>query len=87
MEMLSDSTKFAEQDIQARMLVEQQVEVKRVIENLEAALQKDGALLLSESEYQAITDNIKELAVIAQGDDVDAIKDATSSPIHENTYP
>ena len=76
MEMLSDSTKFAEQDIQARMLVEQQVEVKRVIENLEAALHKDGALLLSASEYQTITDNIKELADIGQGDNINAIKDA-----------
>ncbi|MEH6452924.1 MAG: Fe-S protein assembly chaperone HscA, partial [Psychromonas sp.] len=38
MDMLSDSMTFAEKDIQARMLIEQQVEVKRVIENLEAAL-------------------------------------------------
>ena len=76
MEMLSESTKFAEQDIQARMLIEQKVEAKRVIENLEAALHKDGVSLLSKSEYQNITDNIKALAEIAEGDDVDAIKDA-----------
>ena len=76
MEMLSDSTKFAEQDIQARMLIEQKVEVKRVIENLQAALLKDGAVLLSTSEYQSITDNIKALVEIAKGDDINAIKDA-----------
>ena len=76
MEMLSDSTKFAEQDIQARMLIEQKVEVKRVIENLQAALHKDGAVLLSQSEYQNITDNIKALAEVAAGDDINAIKDA-----------
>jgi len=79
MGMLSDSAKFAEQDIQARMLVEQQVEVKRVIENLAAALQKDGALLLSPDEYQEITENMEALAVIGRGDDVNAIKDALQS--------
>ncbi|WP_019615963.1 Fe-S protein assembly chaperone HscA [Psychromonas ossibalaenae] len=76
MEMLSDSTAFAQQDIQARMLIEQQVEVKRVIENLEAALQKDGEQLLSENEYQRIVENIKALAETGRGDDVNAIKDA-----------
>lgn len=76
MDMLTDSMTFAEKDIQARMLIEQQVEVKRVIENLEAALAKDGAQLLEPAEYQVITDNIEELAKIAQGNDVRAIKQA-----------
>ncbi len=79
MEMLSESTTFAEHDIQARMLIEQQVEVKRVIENLEAALHKDGALLLSTSEYQTITDSIKVLADLGQGDNINAIKDALAA--------
>lgn len=76
MEMLTDSMTFAEKDIQARMLIEQKVEVKRVIENLEAALAKDGAQLLDSDEYQVIKDNIKVLAKIAKGDDVNAIKEA-----------
>jgi len=76
MTMLSDSMTFAEKDLQARMLVEQQVEVTRVIENLQAALHKDGKLLLCNEEYQTITDSIKELAAIGQGDDINAIKDA-----------
>jgi molecular chaperone HscA len=76
MEMLSQSTKYAKQDIQARMLIEQQVEAKRVIENIEAALHKDGKQLLSKSEYQNISDQIQELVRIAQGDDIDAIKNA-----------
>lgn len=76
MTMLSDSMTFAEKDLQARMLVEQQVEVTRVIEDLQAALHKDGKLLLGDEEYQTITDNIKALAAIGQGDNINAIKDA-----------
>lgn len=74
LEMLSDSTTFAKQDIEARMLVEQQVEVQRVIENLQAALVKDGEKLLSANEYQHINEQIDALAVIGQGNDVNAIK-------------
>jgi molecular chaperone HscA len=76
MEMLSQSTKFGKQDIQARMLIEQRVEAKRVIENLDSALAKDGQELLSADEYQLIRDKMKELTEIAAGDDVDAIKEA-----------
>ncbi|PKH03172.1 Fe-S protein assembly chaperone HscA [Psychromonas sp. MB-3u-54] len=76
MEMLTDSMTFAEKDMQARTLIEQKVEVKRVIENLEAALDKDGAELLDLDEYQVIKDNINVLAKIAKGDDVHAIKEA-----------
>ncbi|ABM03153.1 Fe-S protein assembly chaperone HscA [Psychromonas ingrahamii 37] len=76
MEMLTDSMTFAEKDMQARMLIEQKVEVKRVIENLEAALDKDGAELLDLDEYQVIKHNINVLAKIAEGDDVHAIKEA-----------
>ena len=76
MDMLTDSTTFAEKDLQARMLIEQQVEVKRVIENIEAALVKDGTELLEAEEYQIIKDNIKKLAQIGEGNDVNAIKEA-----------
>ncbi|WP_354625059.1 Fe-S protein assembly chaperone HscA [Psychromonas sp. MME2] len=76
MQMLSDSMSHAQQDIQLRMLIEQQVEVKRVVENLQAALFKDGKQLLSEHEYQAIVENIAQLEIIAQGSDVEAIKQA-----------
>ncbi|MGB5444929.1 MAG: Hsp70 family protein, partial [Psychromonas sp.] len=76
MDMLTDSMTFAEKDIQARMLIEQQVEVKRVIENLEAALDKDGTELLEPEEYQVIRDNIAKLAEIGKGNDVNAIKEA-----------
>ncbi|GLS90000.1 chaperone protein HscA [Psychromonas marina] len=76
MEMLSASQTFAQQDIDARMLIEQQVEVKRVIENLEGALEKDGHQLLDDGEFQVIKDNIDVLAKIGQGTDVAAIKEA-----------
>jgi len=76
MTMLSDSMKFAEKDIQARMLVEQQVEAKRVTENLQAAMQKDGRELLNEQEYKQITTAIDELIELASGNDLNAIKEA-----------
>lgn len=74
--MLSDSQTFAKSDIDARMLIEQQVEVKRVIENLQAALVKDGEQLLSKVELQTIRDNIDELRLIGQGNNANAIKEA-----------
>jgi len=76
MGMLSDSMTFAEKDMQARMLVEQQVEAKRVVENLQAAMKKDGQVLLNEQEYAQITTAIDELTELANGDSVNAIKAA-----------
>ena len=76
MGMLSDSMTFAEKDIQARMLVEQQVEAKRVVENLQAAMQKDGKQLLNEQEYTQIATAIDALLTLANGSDVNAIKEA-----------
>lgn len=76
MEMLSASQTFAQQDIDARMLIEQQVEVKRVIENLEGALAKDGHQLLDDGEFDVITENIQVLAKIGEGSNVNAIKEA-----------
>ncbi len=48
--MLRDSMDHAHEDVSARMLREQQVEARRVIEAIDAALAIDGALLLSDSE-------------------------------------
>jgi len=79
MQMLSDSMTFAEKDIQARMLVEQQVEAKRVVENLQAAIQKDGQALLNDQEYSAIITAIEELTALANGEDLEAIKEAITS--------
>jgi len=73
-QMLMDSMNNAEQDIQARMLKEQQVEASRVIESVQAALVNDG-VLLNEDEINNINKAISALAKIAQtavADDIEA---------------
>ena len=74
-EMLKASMSNAKEDMQARMLKEQQVEAARVLEALEGALAKDAALL-SEDEQAALGVSMQSLATAAQGDDTDAIKRA-----------
>jgi molecular chaperone HscA len=61
--MLRESMDHARDDISARMLKEQQVEAKRVIEAINAALASDGDSLLSEIEIREIKqarDNLQE---------------------------
>ena len=71
--MLKDSMSFAEQDVQARMLAEQQVEAARVLESLTGALATDAALL-SAAERKVIDDAIDQLVAVAKGNDTDAIE-------------
>ncbi len=52
--MLRASMEHAKEDVDARMLAEQQVEARRVIEAVDSALAEDGRELLSEQEYDAI---------------------------------
>ncbi len=52
--MLRASMDFAQEDIELRMLKEQQVEAKRVIEALDSALVSDGHSLLGETEINNI---------------------------------
>jgi len=52
--MLRASTEHAREDIELRMLKEQQVEARRVIEALDAALAQDGDALLSAEERAGI---------------------------------
>ncbi|QLE85978.1 Fe-S protein assembly chaperone HscA [Shewanella sp. Scap07] len=73
--MLKDSMANAKQDIERRMLAEQQVEAARVIETLSAALAKD-ADLLDDSERQAIEAGMATLAQTAANADTDAIEKA-----------
>ncbi|WP_434951436.1 Fe-S protein assembly chaperone HscA [Shewanella sp. HL-SH4] len=73
--MLKDSMKYAKEDITRRMLAEQKVEAARVIESLNAALQKDGDLLEANVRLQLQT-AIELLAATAEKDDVDAIEKA-----------
>lgn len=74
-EMLTASMQNAKQDMQARMLKEQQVEASRVREALLSALEIDGELL-SEQERQSIEQQLAQLLEVAEAGDTQAIKAA-----------
>ncbi len=71
--MLSDSMQHATDDMQARNLREQQVEAKRLIESVDAALDED-AMLLTEDERLAIDGEIVALRRLIDGQNHRAIK-------------
>ncbi|MDC3261225.1 Fe-S protein assembly chaperone HscA [bacterium] len=62
--MLQDSFSYAKDDMKARALREQQVEADRMIEDLGAALAKDGLALLNEAEYNCLEVAVKELQIV-----------------------
>ncbi len=72
--MLKDSFSHAQDDLDARKLREEQVEAKRVVEALLAALEEDGENLLSAQEQHTIQQAIDELSEIAEGSKQRAIK-------------
>ncbi|GLR72949.1 Fe-S protein assembly chaperone HscA [Agaribacter marinus] len=74
LEMLTASMTHAKDDMQARMLKEQQVEGQRVLEAMDGALSADGDKLLSKDEREAIDVALLQLATLIQSDDADAIK-------------
>ncbi len=74
-QMLKDSMANAKEDMQARMLKEQQVEAKRVLESVQSALAVDGNLL-SPSEHQAINQALTTMVHIAQSGTVEEIEAA-----------
>jgi len=63
--MLRESMQFAEDDVAARQLREQQVESQRVIEALEAALSADGDKYLSRDEQQDLRQRMEDLRLLA----------------------
>ncbi|ALO34074.1 molecular chaperone HscA [Colwellia sp. MT41] len=74
-QMIKDSMNNAAEDMQARMLKEQQVDAARVIESVQAALLADSKLLNSD-EVTVIESAIKSLAQVSQGSDNKAIETA-----------
>ena len=73
--MLKSSMQFARQDMQLRLLREQQVEADRVLEAVSQALHAD-AHLLAETELAEVNASLAQLAQVKQGDDTAAIKAA-----------
>ena len=75
--MLQDSMMHAQDDMEARSLREQQVEADRVVEAINAALEKDGKQLLNAEELQQITASRDQLIDVRnQATDPDNIKSA-----------
>lgn len=80
--MLKDSFGAAESDKQARMLREAVVDAQRLVEAIQAALVEDGETLLSADERQQINAHIDTLLALCQGDDSQAVKQATEALNH-----
>ncbi|MDM8566931.1 Fe-S protein assembly chaperone HscA [Candidatus Halobeggiatoa sp. HSG11] len=74
--MLRESLEYAQDDVEARNLREQQVEADRVINSLRAALKTDGKHLLKHKEFLAINDGLDKLLKVKQHTDIKAIKQA-----------
>ncbi|OZI70693.1 Fe-S protein assembly chaperone HscA [Bordetella genomosp. 12] len=76
--MLSDSVSHADDDARARMLREQQVEARQLVESVSAALAVDGDLL--DSEERARVDAALQAATQAQlATDVEAVRQAVQA--------
>ncbi len=76
--MLEDSSQYAQDDMMARALREQQVEANQLLEAVQNALQQDGDALLSKEEQARITDSMAALRVTLQTTDHQALKRAIS---------
>lgn len=74
--MLSASIANAQQDMDARMLAEQQVEADRVVESLNAALAADGEALLSPAERAELDVAIAHLLTMRSTGTTNQIKEA-----------
>jgi len=74
-DMITASMTNAKEDIQARMLREQQIDAVRMMEALETAMTEDNAIVLDE-ERVVIEQAIEQLKQVTQGTDGQAIKQA-----------
>lgn len=74
--MLRDSMDYAEDDMQARRLREQQVEADRVLEALQSAMQQDADSFLDSKERAAIEQAAQALTEARSGADHRVIKNA-----------
>ncbi len=81
--MLKASFEYAEEDVQTRALIEQQVEADRVLEALRSALAKDGSLL-TKKEAAKIEQAKSILLSARQGGDGEIIKQAIKNLENES---
>jgi len=72
--MLRASMEHARDDIELRMLKEQQVEARRVVEAINAALAQDGEVLLSSSEIARIHEHRDQLEAMIETGSADELK-------------
>ncbi|MAV68560.1 MAG: Fe-S protein assembly chaperone HscA [Cellvibrionales bacterium TMED122] len=77
-EMLKAGYEHAGEDMQARKLGEAQVEAEGLLAGLRAALAKDGDLL-SDAELRDLEQNAAALEAVMDGNQPEAIRDATES--------
>lgn len=82
LQMLQASFSSAENDKQTRALREAQVDAERLLEAITAALEKDGAALLSKQEWSAITNKMDALRGLCNTSDSHAIHAATEALNH-----
>lgn len=76
--MLSEGMQSAQEDADARMLREQQVEARQLLEALTAAIHKDGDLL-DEEERKVVDTLMQELDQTAAGNDTELIRTKTKA--------
>jgi len=77
-DMLKSSFEFAQADMNARQLREQQVEAMRLVESVESALAKDSDLL-EPTELEQIKTSVNALRDLAQTDQLRAIEQSIES--------
>ncbi|MGD9985109.1 MAG: Fe-S protein assembly chaperone HscA [Porticoccaceae bacterium] len=77
--MLADSLAHAQDDARARILAEQKVEARRLIEATRAALNADGAALLDDAEIAAMLLAVQRLEDSLAGPDGNAIGQAKAA--------
>ena len=76
--MLQDSFAHAEDDMQARSLVEAQVEADRIVDATQTALATDG-VLLTDDERATIEQSLAQLARMRGGSDHLALRGAVEA--------
>jgi molecular chaperone HscA len=76
--MLADSVSQADNDARARMLREQQVEARQLVESVRAALAADGDLLDTQ-ERQVVDERLAAAAAVQDADNVEVIHDAVKA--------